>query len=205
MTKKVKQLAVLTPLYFFGLKHCGKTTLGRLTAQALSLGFFDADDILSDYLSSLAGYTSMTIREFYHLEGKNRFQELEYLSMTENLKDKIPLSVTSLKKNINYLYALGGGVCDNTRLMRFLKQTSGTFFYIKQDEKILLNRILKRGVPPFLDSKNPEESFHELYIARSEIYTKQADYIIDISGNQSIEVSLQMIITYLNKLNTLEK
>lgn len=187
------------------MKHCGKTTLGRLTAQALSLGFLDADDILSDYLSSLADYTSMTIREFYHIEGKHRFQELEYLSLTENLKDKMTVSVSSLKKNIDFLYALGGGACDNTRLLQFLKQTMGTFFYIKQDERILLNRILQKGIPPFLDSKNPEESFHELFIARSEIYTKQADYIIDISGNQSIEESLQMIITYLNTLKTLEK
>jgi len=188
---KSNQSIIPTPFYFFGLKHCGKSTLGRLTAQALSMSFLDADDILSSYLGNNPGYESMTIRELYRIKGKNRFQEYEYLSMFENLKSN---------KSINYIYALGGGACDNTRLLQYLKQTMGTFFYIKQDEKVLLHRILKNGIPPFLDSKNPKESFHKLFSARSEIYKELADHIIDISGDQSIEDSVRMIIIFLNKL-----
>jgi len=203
--KKINQPTIPTPFYFFGLKHCGKSTLGRLTAQALSMSFLDADDILSTYLGTKPGYETMTIRDLYRISGKNTFQEYEYLSMVENIERKLSIPLSELNKSLNYIYALGGGACDNARLTNYLKQTNGTFFYIKQDEQVLLHRILQNGVPPFLDNANPEESFHKLFIARSEIYEKLADYIIDISGNQPIEDSVSMIIAFLHQLKAQRK
>jgi shikimate kinase len=197
---KSNQQAVPIPFYFFGLKHCGKSTLGRITAHAFSMNFLDADDILNNFLSKKPNYKSMSIRELYHTKGKQKFQEYEYQSMVENLEYKLAISDSSSSKSINTIYALGGGACDNTPLLQFLKQTLGTFFYIKQDEKVLLNRILQSGIPPFLDNKNPEGSFHKLFTARSNIYEEQADHIIDISGKQPIEDSVRIITTYLKKL-----
>ena len=72
---KSSKLNIPVPFYFFGLKHCGKSTLGRLTAQALSMNFLDADDILSKFLSKKPGYESISIRELYRTKGKNIFQE----------------------------------------------------------------------------------------------------------------------------------
>jgi shikimate kinase len=205
MNNKSSKPNIPVPFYFFGLKHCGKSTLGRLTAQALSMNFLDADDILSNFLSEKPGYESMSIRELYRTKGKNIFQEYEYISMIENLEDKMPIAESSNNRSINYIYALGGGACDNLRLLQHLKKTMGTFFYIEQNEKVLLNRILQNGIPPFLDTKNPKQSFHKLFSARSEIYKNQADYIIDISGDQPIEDSVHMIITFMNNINDMRK
>lgn len=202
---KIKQPIIPTPFYFFGLKHCGKSTLGRLAAQALKMDFLDADDILSNYLENIPGYESISIRELFRSKGKAIFQEYEYLSLAENLKRKMSFPVSTCTAGLNYIYALGGGACDNILLLRFLKRTMGTFFYIKQDEKVLLHRILQRGIPPFLDKENPEESFHKLYTARSKIYHEKADYIIDISGTQPINESVHMILSFLKRVETKEQ
>ena len=200
MTNKTNQTTIPTPFFFCGLKHCGKTTLGKLTAQTLSMRFIDADDMISTLISELPEFKKSTIRKFYQKNGQKAFQEFEYKSMAAELEHNIVLRDSSKEMYTPYIYALGGGACDNDLLITYLKGTCGTIFYIKQDEQELLTRILKKGIPPFLNPENPEESFHNLFIARSEKYEILADHIIDISGSQPIEDSARMIMTFLQKL-----
>ncbi|MCK5156698.1 MAG: hypothetical protein KAQ69_09725 [Spirochaetales bacterium] len=200
MISKTNQTTIPTPFFFCGLKHCGKTTLGILTAQTLSMGFIDADDMISKLISELPEYKKSTIREFYQKNGQKSFQEFEYKSIAAELEQAAVLRKSSKEISTPYIYALGGGACDNNLLIPYLKGIAGTIFYIKQAEKVLLSRILKKGIPPFLDPENPEESFHNLFIARSDKYKMLADHIIDISGSQPIEDSARMIMDFLQKL-----
>ncbi len=59
-------------LYFCGIKHSGKSTLGKLAAKALGYSWVDLDDLV---LHGIAPYHS--IREFYQAAGKDAFMEEE--------------------------------------------------------------------------------------------------------------------------------
>jgi shikimate kinase len=178
------------PLFFCGLKHCGKSTLGSLIAEKHHLQFSDADDLILDSLQTQYA-RKITVREYYRTFGREAFAEIEFAS----LRNYLAQSADAKKSRL--LVALGGGACDNNRLIQHIRISGGTIFYIQQDEKILLTRIMKNGIPPFLDQNAPEVSFHNLFRERDEKYRVISDYIIDISGDQPIEQSAGMINNFL--------
>ena len=94
-----------------------------------------------------------TIRDFYKENGKEAFMSLE----AENVKKLL------LTPPESFILSFGGGASDNTLLMN-----------------IMLSVILQHGVPPFLDEKNIEQSFHEIYTKRDEIYRRYADLTINL-------------------------
>ncbi|RKX83074.1 MAG: hypothetical protein DRP70_15320, partial [Spirochaetes bacterium] len=56
-----------------GIKHCGKTTLGRLAAEELGWRFYDLDNLILKE----AGGMWKTVREVWQDMGKEEFQLLE--------------------------------------------------------------------------------------------------------------------------------
>ena len=54
-------------LFFTGMKHSGKTTFARGTAERFSLTWADADDLILERIAPLS------VREFYRSEGKEAF------------------------------------------------------------------------------------------------------------------------------------
>ncbi len=181
------------PIFFCGLKHCGKSTLGRLIADKHHLHFSDADDLILDTLQR-KNLRSSTVRDYYRTFGREAFAEIEFASMHSFLEK------SAKAKEPELLVALGGGACENTLLIQHIKLSGGTIFYIQQDEQVLLARIMKSGIPPFLDQKAPEVSFHSLFTERDAEYRLISDYIIDISGDQPIEQSAGMIDNFLMHL-----
>jgi shikimate kinase len=151
-------------LFFCGIKHSGKTSLGRLVAKKMGYLSIDNDDLI---LKDRPDLTS--IRELYKSEGKEAFMTQEAASLEKYL-------VLSPEKTI---ISLGGGSCDNERLISLIKAT-GKVVYLKVAEDVLLKRILRGGVPPFLDPLNIEGSFSELYTHRDELYGKFSDIVIEL-------------------------
>ena len=150
-------------LIFTGLKHSGKTTFARLTAEHFNTEWKDSDDLILERIKPL------TIREFYKSKGKLAFMDAE---------SKCVLSY--IEKNDNFVLSLGGGVADNSFLMDKLNE-SGFIIYLVREEKVLLKKILEKGgIPPFLDQNDVESSFHTLYLRRDAVYRKYADLIIDL-------------------------
>lgn len=80
------------------------------------------------------------------------------------------------------ILSLGGGTLENTEALRLLKSENCVLFVLDEEEDILFERIVRRGIPPFLDQENPEESFRELYVKRRQTLLAQGDQIINIHG-----------------------
>ena len=53
-----------------GIKHCGKSTQGKLLAERLGCSFFDTDDIIFDI-------TGKTPRQIYNEQGAQAFMQAE--------------------------------------------------------------------------------------------------------------------------------
>lgn len=168
-------------LFFCGIKHSGKSTLGRLYARHQNLKWVDLDDLIRGTLPS-----GMSIRDFYRLQGKEAFQAKETSALNTLLRETdVPLVVS-----------LGGGASDNPDLLSIAK-ANGKLVYLQVAEQILLNRILRGGVPPFLDPDDIEGSFHALYDRRHKVYGKVCDILIQLPNYTDVRDTAAYLIKAL--------
>lgn len=150
-------------LFFTGIKHSGKTTFAKMTAEALSLPVMDADDLVTPLLEG------MTVREYYQTYGIDAFKK----------KETEAVATYTEQAESAFVLSLGGGACDNPLLMDYLKK-NGKILYLRREEKDMLPVILNHGVPAFLDPNDLEGSFHKLYVRRDALYREQADLVLDL-------------------------
>ncbi len=168
-------------LYFCGIKHSGKSTLGKLAAQALGYSWVDLDDLV---LQGIAPYRS--IREFYQEAGKKAFMEEEVRALKAFLNTR----------ETPYIISLGGGASDNQALIDVIKH-SGKLVYLEVKEPVLLQRILKGGVPPFLDPSDPESSFASLYESRHARYSNICDIMVRLPNYPDVRDTARFLVETL--------
>lgn len=164
-------------LIFTGIKHSGKTTQARLVSTFLSLPIYDTDDLI------LENIEEKSVRDYYKKYGKDAFMAEEkkvYDELCEREKRTFALS-------------LGGGASDNTALLDEVKK-NGFIIYIKRPEDVLLKKILRGGIPPFLDENDIEGSFHSLYSRRDAVYSSYADMTVSLGEySDKRETALKII------------
>ncbi len=168
---------VHTDIFFCGIKHSGKSTLGKLCARHLGLSWKDADHLLQSSLPK-----GETIRSFYREKGAEAFRQKEVGAMCKFLASPHTQTIVSM----------GGGACDNDMLMLMIMQ-KGLCLYLKVKEEVLFERIAKDGIPPFLDADHPRESFHALYQRRDGIYSRLCTLVIDLPDTPDVEDSVRYV------------
>ncbi len=178
----------LQHIFLTGLKHCGKTTLGKMLAQRCGRPFYDLDDLLLQEARK-EGFTS--VRELYRTAGREKFQEYEAVAAQKACSpDTLDPGVLSL----------GGGTIENEHALTALKEC-GRFIYLQVEEKVLFNRIQQGGLPPFLIGPKPaEQLFHQLYQRRNPLYLQHADFIV-ILPNQAVEANFVLLYSQLKDQN----
>lgn len=154
-----------------GIKHSGKTTLGRLCAEALNLPFFDLDILIEEQYSK---ERILNFRELYLKLGETGFSELE------------TRAVKSISIRSNGILALGGGTIDNFDAMETVREADSLVF-LDVKENILFKRIRKNGFPSFLE-KSPEKLFHKLFLRRRPLYKNIATMTIKITDENTEEI-----------------
>ena len=189
-------------IILMGIKHCGKSTQGRIISKKLSVPFFDTDDVVFEM-------TGKTPRQIYTELGNEGFQEAEekacsFLIEKINYKDKK-----------NAVIATGGGICGNKKALDVLKKI-GTFVFLKTPERIASFRVLREisvaqdgtllNVPAFIAKKNPrsvadaKKIFHDFFIERECIYEQLADVVIDMSGSSKESNAAKIIEAVSSKV-----
>ena len=139
-----------------GIKHCGKTTVGKEIAAVLDIKFVDTDDLI---VAKDGGQRS--VREIFAAEGESFFRQLE----AEVLKE-----LTSSRERM--VIALGGGALSNPFVDSKVKENLGFKVWLDTDDHTAFERIKEKGLPPFLkDAADPEQAFKEMNIARKAVFT----------------------------------
>ena len=147
-------------LIFCGIKHCGKTTVGREIAAVLDIKFVDSDDLI---IEKDGGKRS--IREIFSAEGEEAFRKLEAEVLTELCRSRERLVI-----------ALGGGALSNPFVTDSVKEKLGFKVWLDTDDKTAFERIRAKGLPPFLENAaDPEKAFKEMNIARKEVFASQCE------------------------------
>ena len=189
-------------IILMGIKHCGKSTQGRIISKKLSVPFFDTDDVVFEM-------TGKTPRQIYTELGNEGFQEAEEKACSF-LLEKINSSAEK-----NAVIATGGGICGNKKALDVLKKI-GTFVFLKTPERIASFRVLREisvaqdgtllNVPAFIAKKNPrsvadaKKVFHDFFIERECIYEQLADVVIDMSSSSKEANAAKIIESVSSKV-----
>lgn len=189
-------------IILMGIKHCGKSTQGRIISKKLSVPFFDTDDVVFEM-------TGKTPRQIYIELGNEGFQEAEEKACSF-LLEKINSSAEK-----NAVIATGGGICGNKKALDVLKKI-GTFVFLKTPERIASFRVLREisvaqdgtllNVPAFIAKKNPrsvadaKKIFHDFFIERECIYEQLADVVIDMSSSSKEANAAKIIESVSSKV-----
>ena len=137
-------------IILMGIKHCGKSTQARLLGKEFKMPVYDTDNLIEDE-------TGLSPRELYTQKGELAFKDAETVACV-HLKEKLS------ETNSDAVIATGGGICNNPDALDVLKSI-GTCIFLKADEKIAVERILKeavvsedgsiRNLPAYIAKKNP--------------------------------------------------
>lgn len=189
-------------IILMGIKHCGKSTQGRIISKKLSVPFFDTDDVVFEM-------TGKTPRQIYTELGNEGFQEAEEKACSF-LLEKINSSAEK-----NAVIATGGGICGNKKALDVLKKI-GVFVFLKTPERIASFRVLREisvaqdgtllNVPAFIAKKNPrsvadaKKIFHDFFIERECIYEQLADVVIDMSSSSKEANAAKIIESVSSKV-----
>lgn len=157
-----------------GMKHCGKSTLGRRLARRWNCAFYDVDDLIVELHACHSG-ERLSVREIVARHGDAHFERLESDAVCDLvLKFTAPGAPRAVA-------ALGGRTAANPRI-RDLLDTLGTVVYLRADPTIVLARILAGGVPPFLEGDETGERFMRIWRERIVAYQRLADVTLDVRG-----------------------
>ncbi len=153
-----------------GIKHSGKSCIGTLAASRLNLDFEDLDRLILRALPS-----GWNLRSWYRQNGQTAFMEMEQKQLRLWLDSNNPADLKIL--------GLGGGSLENPAVFPMLKEeNAGCLVILDEEEEVLYKRIMKKGIPPFLNPEDPAGSFHNLYEKRRKTLLNRGDYIIKTTG-----------------------
>ena len=142
-----------------GMPCSGKTTIGALLAEALSLKFVDTDRRIEQYVGD-------TLQNVLDNRGYMALRQLEEKIL---LKEEITSTVV----------ATGGSAVYSHDGMNHLK-SSATVIFLDLPQHLLEQRLTNfatRGI-----AKKPGQSFSSLFAERRELYLRYADIQVDCEG-----------------------
>ena len=171
-----------------GLKHCGKTSLGRIIAEDTGYRFFDLDELIL----STAGGSWDSVREIWEKMGSFEFRRLE-VEAARSFADWVIPSV----RGTGVILSLGGGTVENADALGWLKNL-GLKVYIRADAELLYQRIMARGRPPFLSEDDPHGDFMEIYSRRHPLCGVFADIIHDVDDAPK-KINARRLLTALER------
>lgn len=149
-----------------GMMAAGKTTLGQLLANALSLPFIDADVELERRID-------MKIPDVFRLHGEDEFRLLERTLIADLLRMPGPLVI-----------ALGGGAYIQDSVRALLRERAVTV-YLKVEAEELIKRLEKTDVamrPVLTQSADWRERTTAVAARRHPVYS-EADVVFPADDN----------------------
>ena len=159
-------------IFLLGVKHAGKTTVGKFLAQISEFSFFDLDKEIEDR-------NGTSVRDLYKNMGKSFFMK----------EEAIECSIIS-KGTGNSVVSTGGGISDNGEALKIIKDC-GVSVFLDIPFDAVWQRIAEKAektgsLPGFLSPDNPKEQFREIYDRRRKIYLDFSDYVFSVQGKDCL-------------------
>jgi len=166
----LKKTLVLT-----GMMGVGKTTIGNLLSNHLSIKLIDLDKEIEKKLS-------LSISEIFKIKGEKYFREIEEKETIKYLK------------NQNQVIALGGGGFLNKKIRENINKLCISI-WLDLDPKIIFNRTINNDKRPLLGNIKTVEELNNIYKLRKNVYSL-ADYRIDCNSKTKDEIIREIAKIY---------
>lgn len=160
--------ATLERIVLTGFMGAGKSSAGRLLAEALGWTFLDLD-------AHIEARAEATIVELFRTVGEARFRHLESAALANALGRR------------STVIALGGGAAEAHTNRLLLEQTPGTTtVFLDAPFPVLFDRCMLESIAaasslrPLLSSPAEAEA---RFLARQPLYRRIADYTVDVSAH----------------------
>lgn len=170
-------------IYFIGMPGCGKSFIGKQTAETMGLPFIDLDEAIVDSAGA-------TINQIFQQKGEIYFRELEARLLRE-ISDK----------NNEFLMATGGGAPCFHGNMDYINEQGLSVFLNIPLEKIAAG-LLSKGIEerPLLrdfDRHTLMQELSEKFTAREQFYRKAKLTIV--LDHWDAEKTTNMVKEYIRK------
>lgn len=157
-------------LILVGLPGAGKTTVGRLVAAELRVGFVDIDAVIVEQ-------EALSIERIFAQRGEAAFRELEQAAMTRVLSGA-PCVV-----------APGGGWVEHPESWDAAGQS--LVVYLETDPATAAARAVPAGTRPLLQEGDPVRRMRDLLAAREALY-RRAHLTVHTDGKSAAEIASQL-------------
>jgi len=169
-------------IILIGPKHSGKTSVGRALAQLCSCEFIDLDELIRER-------TRESPRQLF-IKGQAVFQKAE----AQAVEALFGGDGAGLGAKGQRVIATGGGIIDNAEAVALLKKTGAKKVFIDISAKSAWGRIaVRKELPPFLRTKNPQKTHRVLHKRRSSAYRYFADIVIKAEGKAPEEIAEEIL------------
>ncbi len=171
------------PLVLIGLMGSGKTSVGKLLAKELGLGFYDSDE----EIEKAAG---CTVSEIFERFGEPHFRDGER---------KV---IARLMEGGPCIIATGGGAVMTPQTAELIWAQSLSL-WLKADIDVLVKRTSRNNDRPLLKEKDPHEVFGQMIKDRYPVYEKAILTVegYDDSPKETLHRVLETLYGYLNDDN----
>jgi shikimate kinase len=164
-------------IYLIGMMGCGKTTVGRILADALGYGFVDSDSLVEQT-------TGMSVADIFAQQGEAAFRDLE------------TQAIAQLSSMGRLVVATGGGAVlrpANWEIMR-----EGLVTWLDVPLEALASRVVAAGVnsrPILAENASGEDPYHAALKRLTSIWEKRKDLYL----GAEIQVSLRDLASRINE------
>jgi shikimate kinase len=159
-------------VFLVGPMGAGKSTIGRLLAQALCLDFKDTDKEIEER-------SGVDIPWIFDMEGEQGFRDRETAVLEQ------------LSRQDNLLLATGGGIIQRPENRKLLA-ANGRVVYLMTSIDEQVRRTSRDKKRPLLQSENPRQVLTELMDTRHPLYQEVADFVIDTDGRSPKSVAQEL-------------
>ena len=161
-----------------GLPGSGKSTVGRQLARRLNLSVIDSDHAIEERLGC-------SIREFFEVEGEERFRDIETQVIQKLLQEKYGVISTG-----------GGSVL--RPLNRQELHSKAKVFYLRASPEEVFRRLKHDQNRPLLQVADPLTRLKDIYSIRDPLYRETAHHVVE-TGRPKISNMVHNIIAQLEQ------
>lgn len=137
-------------IVLIGMMGSGKTTIGKLLGEKLTLRSIDIDVIIEQN-------EKRTVPEIFQNEGEKYFRNIERETIKKNFTNK------------DLIISLGGGAFEDQLTQELLLKNS-TVIYLKTSPNVILERIKNNTNRPLLKNQMTVEKIQSIILQRQKNY-----------------------------------
>lgn len=166
----------MSHLVLVGLMATGKTTVGRLLAEALDRPLLDSDD-------QVEARTGRTVREIWRTDGEPTFRRLEAEVLAEALASPTPAVI-----------AAAGGVvlAEQNRALLCGDQADVVWLRARIETQLARVRTANDVHRPLLDD-DPAGMLERMARDRTPLYEAVADRIVDVDDRTPSDIATEIL------------